>query len=44
MYVYVKIGDDGVDILDYTAATGSIGHIEASPEVESHAFLSIADT
>ena len=41
----VKIGDCDVDILDYYAgATGSIGNIEASPEVESNAFLSKTGT
>merc|ERR1719234_1043144 len=29
-----------VNISDYTGTTGSIGNIEASPEVESNAFLS----
>ena len=37
---YVKIDGCDVDILDYAGATGSIGNIEASTEVESNAFLS----
>ena len=41
---HVNIGDCDVDIFDYTRATGSIGNIEASPEVESNAFLSRAGT
>ena len=41
---YVKIGDCDVDILDYTGATGSIGNIETSPEVESNALFSNAGT
>ena len=36
--------DCDVDILDYTGATGSIGNIEASPEVESNALLSKTGT
>merc|ERR550519_71301 len=41
---YVKIGDCDVDILDYTGATGSIGNVETSPEVESNALFSNAGT